>query len=120
VVSDRRQDERKELHMSECEGTFTLEASDELIEVENVFNISLSGIGVETQCYLDPGRTVVITYEEDDHGVSVTGTVTWCEDDPDSHGDYRIGILFDYSYRDKNSLLYMAVRKYLDQVGAIE
>jgi hypothetical protein len=119
VVADRRQEERKEFHMSECEGTFTLEVDDELFEIENVFDISLSGMGVETQCYLDPGKAVTITYEEDDCDVSVTGTVTWCEDDPESHGDYRVGILFDYSYRDKNSLLFMAVRKYLDTFDTV-
>ena len=105
--------------MSECEGTFALEVDDELFEIENVFDISLSGIGIETQCYLEPGKAITITYTEDDNNVSVSGTVTWCEDDPDSHGDYRVGILFDYSYRDKSSQFYMAVRKYLEPTGAV-
>lgn len=106
--------------MNECDGTFTLDVDDELFEIENVFDISLSGVGIETQIYLDPGKNVTITYEEGDTEVSVTGTVTWCEDDSDSHGDYRVGILFDYSYRDNNSLLYMAVRKYLDPLDTVE
>jgi len=120
LVANRRQEERKEFHMSECEGTFTLAVDDELFEIENVFDISLSGMGIETQAYLGPGKCVTITYEEDDREVSVTGTVSWCEDDPESHGDYRVGILFGYSYRDNNSLLYMAVRKYLDPLDRVE
>ena len=120
MIADRRQEERIEFRMSECEGTFTLEFDDEVFEIENVFDISLSGIGVETQCYIDPGKQISITYTEDDNDVSVTGTVSWCEDVPDSHGDYRVGILFDYSYRDKSSQFFMAVRKYLEPASTVE
>lgn len=119
MIADRRQEERRELRMSECEGTFALEVDDEMFEIEKVFDISLSGIGVETQSFLEPGTAITVTYTEDDHEVNVSGTVTWCEDDLDSHGDYRVGILFDYSYRDKSSQFYMAVRKYLEPFGVV-
>ncbi|MFQ5470261.1 MAG: PilZ domain-containing protein [Gammaproteobacteria bacterium] len=112
--SERRQDDRAQISLDSCDGTFTLEVLDEEYEITEILDISLSGIGIEMPIYLDPGRPVKLFYEEDDLEIEVTGTVTWCSEDVSTTGGYRLGILFDYSYRDQNSMLFMAVRKFLD------
>lgn len=100
--------------MEECKGTFTLETADDEFEIEEVRDISLSGIGFEMSSYLDPDTAVNIVYEEDERVVSVSGRITWCQDHPGAHGSYQFGVLFDYSYRDENSQLLLAVKDYID------
>lgn len=100
--------------MEECKGTFTLEIGDDEYEIEDVGDISLSGIGFEVSSYLDPDSPVTIVYEEDEKVVSVAGHVVWCQDHPRHHGSYKCGVLFDYSYRDENSQLLLAVKDYID------
>jgi hypothetical protein len=100
--------------MEECKGLFTLETGDEEYEIEEVKNISLTGIGFEISAYVDPDAPVTISYEESEYVVSVTGKVVWCEDSSDVLGNYHLGVLFDYSTRDQPSQLLIAVEDYLD------
>jgi hypothetical protein len=111
---DRRSDERIPFCMEECKGIFSLEINDEEFEMEDVYNISLAGMGFELSTYLDPDSAVAIRYEEAEQVITVRGKVVWCEDHPDAHGNYLVGILFDYSTGDENSQLFLAVKDYLD------
>ncbi len=112
MEADRRQEERLRFCMEECRGTFTIEALGEEYEVEAVTDLSLSGMGFEMTAYLDPDTPVQLLYEEDDRLVSLSGRVIWCEDHPLVHGSYQYGIIFDYSARDDNSQLLLALRDY--------
>ena len=98
--------------MDECRGTFTLEALGEEYEIEEVTDLSLSGMGFEMAAYLDPDTPVRLIYEEDDKVISLSGRVVWCEDHPTAHGSYQYGMIFDYSARDDNSQLLLALRDY--------
>lgn len=98
---EKRKHERKPLRRDRCGGTFTLEVRGEFHEIFEVCDVSLSGMGITLPVYLDPGRPVKIFYAEDDHAISLTGTVTWCEEHPSSSSSsFRIGIFFDDPYRD--------------------
>jgi len=112
VEADRRQEERLRFCMEECRGTFTIEALGEEYEVEEVTDLSLSGMGFEMTAYLDPDTPIRLVYEEDDRLISLSGKVIWCEDHPSVHGSYQYGIIFDYSARDDNSQLLLALRDY--------
>jgi hypothetical protein len=100
--------------MEECKGIFTLETTEEEYEIEAVSNISLTGIGFEMSAYIDPDTSVAVSYEESARVVSVDGRVVWCEENSDAHGNYQVGVLFDYSSRDEPSQLLIAVKDYLD------
>ncbi len=112
MENDRRQEERLRFCMEECRGTFTLEAQGEEYEVEEVSDLSLSGMGFEMAAYLDPDTAVRLIYEEDDRRIILSGRVIWCEDHPTVHGSYQYGMIFDYSARDDNSQLLRALRDY--------
>jgi len=114
LSSDRRSDERIPFCMEECKGIFSLEINDEEFEIEDVYNISLAGMGFELSSYLDPDSAVAVRYEEAERVITVRGKVVWCEDHPDAHGNYQVGILFDYSTGDENSQLFLAIKDYLD------
>ena len=112
---DRRSDDRIPFCMEECKGIFSLEINDEEFEIEDVYNMSLAGMGFELSTYLDPDSAVVVCYEEAERVITVSGKVVWCEDHPDAPGNYQVGILFDYSTGDENSQLLHAVEDYLDR-----
>ncbi len=109
---DRRQEERLRFCMEECRGTFTLEAQGEEFEIDEVTDLSLSGMGFEMNGYLDPDTPVCLTYEEDDQRIRLTGRIIWCEDHPTDHGRYQYGLVFHYSARDDNSRLLQALQDY--------
>ncbi len=112
METERRQQERLRFCMEECRGTFTIEALGEEYEIEEVTDLSLSGMGFEMTAYLDPDTPVHLVYEEDDQVIRLAGRVVWCEDHPTVHGSYQYGMIFDYSARDDNSQLLMALRDY--------
>ena len=112
---DRRSGDRIPFCMEECKGIFSVEINDEEFEIEDVYNISLSGMGFELSTYLDPDSAVAVRYEEAERVIKVSGKVVWCEDHPDAQGNFQVGILFDYSAGDENSQLLLAVEDYLDR-----
>ena len=115
MSNDRRSGDRIPFCMEECKGIFNLEVNDEEFEIEDVYNISLSGMGFELSAYLDPDSAVAVRYEEAERVIKVSGKVVWCEDHPDAQGNFQVGILFDYSAGDENSQLLLAVEDYLDR-----
>lgn len=110
---EKRKHERKPLRTDRCVGTFTLEVRNEFHEVLEVRDISLSGMGITLPVYMDPGRPVKIFYAEDDHIVSLTGTITWCDEHSLSSPSFKIGIYFDDPYRDEGCAFHAAMSRYL-------
>ena len=110
---EKRKHERKPLRTDRCVGTFTLEVRNEFHEVLEVRDISLSGMGITLPVYMDPGRPVKIFYAEDDHIVSLTGTITWCDEHSLSSSSFKIGIYFDDPYRDEGCAFHAAMSRYL-------
>lgn len=110
---EKRQHERKPLRMGRCEGTFTMEVQSAFHEITQVQDISISGMGVILSVYVDPGRPVKIFYAEDDHVVSLTGTVTWCSTHSPNSSLFRVGIFFDDLYRDANCSFHVIMSRYL-------
>ena len=110
---EKRAYERRPLRMDRCEGKFTLEVSNQFHEIPEVRDISLAGMGIALPVFVDPGRPVRVFYAEADHIVSLTGTVTWCQEHSSATPSFRIGIFFDDPYRDANSSFHVIVGRYL-------
>lgn len=108
---EKRKHERKPILMDRCEGTFTLEVQNAFHEILQVQDLSISGMGITLPVYVDPGRPVKIFYAEDDHIVSLTGTVTWCKEHRSS-SSFRIGICFDDPYRDAKHAFHVIMSRY--------
>jgi len=116
MQSERRNAERLSFHMNECRGMFVLATADDEYEIEEINDISLTGIGFDLPVYLDADTEVSVTYEEDQVGVTINGRVIWCEDHPDIHSSFRIGVQFDYADLDESSQLLIAVERYTGMV----
>ncbi len=117
MSQDRRISERLSFHMNECRGMFVLESPDDEFEIDDIHDISLNGMGFDLPFYLDPEMAVSVTYEEEQISVTIHGTVIWCEDHPEIHGTFRVGIQFDYADLDESSQLLLAVERYTDTPG---
>jgi len=116
MQSERRNAERLSFHMNECRGMFVLATADDEYEIEEINDISLTGIGFDLPVYLDTDTEVSVTYEEDQVTVTINGRVIWCEDHPDIHSSFRIGVQFDYADLDESSQLLIAVERYTGMV----
>jgi len=77
-----------------------------------VTDVSLSGMGFELSSFFDPETPVTIEYEDDEYHITLSGTVSWCEDTSCTGGNYQLGINFDYTSRDESSQLLLALRDY--------
>ena len=110
---EKRKHERRLVQMDRCEGTFTLEVHNAFHEIPQVQDMSISGMGIILPVYVDPGRPVKIFYAEDDHVVSLTGTVTWCQEQSPGSSSFRIGICFDDPYRDAKNVFHVTMSRYL-------
>lgn len=91
---------------------FILATADDEFEIEDINDISLTGIGFDLPVYMDPDTEVSVTYEEDQVSVTINGRVIWCEDHPEIHGSFRLGVQFDYADLDESSQLLLAVERY--------
>jgi Tfp pilus assembly protein PilZ len=96
---------------------FFLRCEDGVYAVTRVRNVSLSGVGIETRYRLKPGEGIVLKYRSRETKVSVNGTVTWCC--PNGSHSYTLGVAFDPKEREKNSVFFLALRKYLDRFDGV-
>ena len=108
-----RRTSKREKFVKRSDGLFILSVQSDQHEVMDVIDVSPHGMGLTLGAYIDPGRATHVIYKkEGDTALSITGTVTYCEQI--SHPGYRVGIMFDFPYRDESELFYRSVREYLD------
>lgn len=91
---------------------FILATADDEFEIEDINDISLTGIGFDLAVYIDPETEVTVTYEEDQVSVTINGRIAWSEDHPEIHGGFRMGVQIDYADLDESSQLLLAVERY--------
>ncbi len=124
MLRESREYERKPLLTPEEEGVFFIEVDGERYLFDNVKDVSVSGAGIQLSMPLVPTSPVVLGLEQEDCQVRVHAAVVWCQElAPDEAIDgyqpqYRMGIRFNPMDLKSSSMLFMALREYIDPFGA--
>lgn len=123
MLRESREYERKPLLTPENEATFFIEAEGERHFFDTVKDVSVSGAGVQLPVALIPTSTVVLGFDQEDYQLRVKASVVWCqaieEDDTlnDQQQNYRIGIRFNPLDLKSSSMLFLALREFIDPFG---
>ena len=122
MLRESREYERKPLLTPEKEGIFFLEVNGERYIFDTVKDVSVSGAGVQLSVPLLPTSTVTLGFDQEEYQVRVLATVIWCqpveEQDPIGEQNYRMGIRFNPLDLKNSSLLFLALREFIDPFGA--
>ncbi len=116
---ERRQNERKTI-AREINGEFQITIDGKSYPIVNVTDVSISGIGLCFPQEVATDTSIRLNYSAPDFKLAINGRVAWCTENKDpapestNAGAYQIGIEFDPTNMDHNCLLFMALRKYLD------
>lgn len=122
MLRESREYERKPLLTPESESAFFIEAEGERYFFDTVKDVSVSGAGVRLAVPLVPTSPVILGFDQDDYQVRVQATVVWCqpleEDDPiNGQQNYRMGIRFNPLDLKNSSMLFLALREFIDPFG---
>lgn len=116
---ERRQHERRAI-ASDIDGEFQITIEGKTYPVLNIKDLSISGIGLTFVKKVAANTSIRLSFNAEDLKLAINGRVAWCtenrEPPPDSPVTeaFNIGIEFDSKTADHNCLLFMALRKYLD------
>ena len=83
--------------------------------ITQVHDVSLSGVGIETRYPLRIGEVITLKYRSSELQISVEGTVAWCNQSKSQV--YSIGVSFLPGEKERNALFFLALRKYLNELG---
>ena len=123
MLRESREYERKPLLTPENEAAFFIEVEGERHFFDTVKDVSVSGAGVQLPVALIPTSTVVLGFDQEDYQLRVKASVVWCqaieEDDTlnDQQQNYRIGIRFNPLDLKSSSMLFLALREFIDPFG---
>lgn len=120
MSQDRRRHERRIIRIPNNEAFFRLHVHDKWHPINNVHDASISGIGIWFAEAVSGGTPVKILFVSRDFEIVLSARVCWCQSgDQDgalTGGDtHRLGIEFDPKRLEDNVLMFMALRKYLDE-----
>ncbi len=116
MLRENREYERKAVVPPTDEPCFYVEVGPRSYPFEAVHDVSVSGAGIELSVALTPTTPVRLGFEQEDCQVQVQGTVMWCE--PNGNEDsYRLGVLFDPHDMKNSSILFLALREFIDPFG---
>ena len=124
MLRESREHERKPLLPPEQNGVFFIEVNGERHLFDTVKDVSVSGAGVQLAVPLVPTSPVVLGFDQEDYQVRVQATVIWCQeleehDEIDNRqSKYRLGIRFNPVDLKNSSLLFLALREFIDPFGA--
>lgn len=93
-------------------GSFLVTVNGIDYAVKALVDASTAGIGLKVGVFLDPGRPASVRLTGPEGDLTATGTVTWCERDPD--GSHRIGIVFDSPHQPQSRQFFRTVKALLD------
>lgn len=114
---EKRRDSRGNVTIDPAGSMFFLRSRDGIYAITRVVDVSLSGAGIQTRYRLVPGEEVTLKYRSRDYRLAIRGTVAWCREEEDRN--CKLGIAFDPQNRERNSLFFLAMRKYLDDFDGI-
>ena len=117
---ERRQNRRAKTALDQALGDFNLEVNGKTVPIIGSNNISISGMDIRATEALQPDANVKLHFQTRDLHLAVNGQVAWCAEnvgeamcEPINHL-YAMGIEFDPASLDDNSLLFLALRQYID------
>jgi len=113
--SEKRNHERRNLYYDQIPGTFQIEFSGELIEFNQVNDVSISGMGLLIPRSVPAGEKIKIGYLSQDFSTMIDAEVVWAEKISDAV--FRLGIEFSNKNMDDNIMLFMTLREYIDHFG---
>ena len=124
MLRESRENERKSLVTPDKEATFFVESDGMRYPFDKVKDVSVSGAGIQLPVPLAPTSTIVLGFEQSDYQVRVQGTVVWCQAlDEESANEpapryYRMGVRFNPLDIKNSSMLFLALREFIDPFGA--
>jgi len=113
--SEKRNHERKNLASDQIEGIFSIVVKDEKIVFDDVHDVSISGMGIRVDHFLDKDVPIEVCYESDDFNIAINAEIAWQEKLEDN--SFRIGVQFSNENMDGNVMLFMTMREYIDDFG---
>lgn len=113
MTNEQRRHPRKGFNTTENDFSFYLQDKQQLYQINNVQNVSISGVGVEIPKVINIGQKIALKYDSADYHLTINGTIVWC-DSQSNTGSCRLGVEFDDGNQEDNALFFLAVRKYLD------
>ncbi|MEJ2652814.1 MAG: PilZ domain-containing protein [Gammaproteobacteria bacterium] len=124
MLRERRQNERKTLATPVREVVIFIESNGERCPFHKVKDVSVSGAGIQLPIPLAPNSHIVLGFDQEDYQVRVQGTVVWCrplEEESANVTDrrsYRMGVRFNPLDMKNSSMLFLALREFIDPFGA--
>ena len=113
--SEKRNHERKNLDYDQIPGKFQIDFLGEIIEFNQVNDVSISGMGLLVPRSVAAGQNVQISYQSDDFTTTIEAEVVW--EEKLSEDVFRLGIEFSNKNMDDNIMLFMTLREYIDDFG---
>ncbi len=123
MLHESREHERKALLPLEEGPSFFIESHALFYPFHKVDNVSVSGAGIVLNAPVAPATSVTLGFDQDERQIRVQGTVVWCEDingeaPSETSGPYRLGVRFNQRDMKNSSMLFLALREYIDPFGA--
>lgn len=115
---DRRRHPRGRFRDDDTGTFFAVRVADRELDIVDVHDVSISGIGLRLIEPLKIGQSVVLRHEAQDFQISVQGTVKWQK--PASGEFCDFGVEFSSADMDTNILFFMSLRKYLDNFDDVQ
>ena len=112
---NRREHNRDELIAEPNTALFFIEVENTRYPLHKVHDLSVSGVGIEAPIAISKSTEIGLCFEEADYRINVIGTVMWCL--PGTNDTFRLGIKFSPRTAQNNLLLFMAMRRYIDEFG---
>ena len=112
---EKRYNARGALSVHSSDTHFFIKSENGVYAITRVQDVSLTGVGIETSYRLKPGEQIVLKYRSSDLQISVEGTVAWCN--PCGEQSYTMGIAFRPGDKERNSVFFLALHRYLDELG---
>jgi len=122
-ITDRRLNRRSIADLNQNKGAIEVEINGKTFPVLGSKNISISGMDIQAQQAAIPAADVRLLFKTPDLALTVKGQVAWCatpafqqqtQHTPPSDA-FSMGIEFDPSTMKENSLLFLALRQYVDK-----
>lgn len=116
---ERRRHARKSVY-TDIQGEFQANIDGKNYPVLNIKDVSISGIGLSLPLNAEPDTEIRLTFSAEDLKLAIKGRVAWTTESENPTPDiavecaYMVGVEFDPANGDHNCLLFMALRKYLD------
>ncbi len=112
METEKRKHARSGLQMEQQSSQLYISKDQETINITNIRDVSISGVGLEMSRAFPVGEKLSLTYKDDDGFlININGTVAWCDSETDNHA---LGIEFEKQTGQDNSLFFLAIRKYID------